>query len=244
MKRPPRTARLALAVTACVVVLAACGGSSDKSTTTTAKKAATATSGKLTGTFKITAADCTAGAPISGSYFRMVQSGGTLTAGPFVPNADSPCGDKNYTGVSPGTDGGLENGKLQPQPADPFDAAKNGLADAITQPSKFFAVGFALSTNPKDPTTGAALQAPEITADASGNLSGQIRALNVAWNGQQFSQGSPKPDGSRPGITSDPKGTYDAKTGKYTLEWASQVVGGPFNGFTGSWHLEGTFEKD
>jgi hypothetical protein len=65
----------------------------------------------------------------------------------------------------------------------------------------------------------------------------------VAWNGQQFSQGSPKPDGSRPGITSDPKGSYAAKTGKYTLEWASQVVGGPFNGFTGSWHLEGTFKK-
>ncbi len=246
MRHPHRTARLALALVACTVIVAACGSSSSKSSgtsTTAAKKAAAATPAKLVGTFGITAADCTAGAPTAGSYFRMVQSGGTLAAGPFVANADSPCGDKTYTGVTPGTDGGLENGKFQPQPADPFDATKNGVAAAITQPSKFYAVGFALSTNPKDPATGAALQPPQITVDASGKLSGQISALNVAWNGQQFSQGSPKPDGSRPGITADPTGTYDAKTGKYTLEWASQVVGGPFNGFTGSWHLEGTFTK-
>jgi hypothetical protein len=29
--------------------------------------------------------------------------------------------------------------------------------------------------------------------------------------------------------------------GRYTLEWKSLIVGGPFNGFTGRWHLEGTF---
>jgi len=37
-------------------------------------------------------------------------------------------------------------------------------------------------------------------------------------------------------------GTYDSKTKKFVLEWASQIVGGPFNDFTGVWHFEGTFE--
>ena len=36
-------------------------------------------------------------------------------------------------------------------------------------------------------------------------------------------------------------GTYNAKTHAYVLNWTSQVVGGPFNGFTGDWHLTGTF---
>jgi hypothetical protein len=30
--------------------------------------------------------------------------------------------------------------------------------------------------------------------------------------------------------------------GAYVLEGSSQIVGGPFNGFTGIWHLAGTFE--
>jgi hypothetical protein len=36
-------------------------------------------------------------------------------------------------------------------------------------------------------------------------------------------------------------GTYNAKTHGFVLSWTSQVVGGPFNGFTGDWHLTGTF---
>ena len=61
------------------------------------------------------------------------------------------------------------------------------------------------------------------------------------WNRQYFNQGSPKPDGSKPGITSPVTGTFDAKTRAFTLEWTSSIVGGPFNGFTGQWHLEGTY---
>jgi hypothetical protein len=37
-------------------------------------------------------------------------------------------------------------------------------------------------------------------------------------------------------------GTYDARTDAFVLEWASQIVGGPFDKFTGFQHLEGTFE--
>jgi hypothetical protein len=36
-------------------------------------------------------------------------------------------------------------------------------------------------------------------------------------------------------------GTYDAATGHFVLQWKSLIVGGPFDRFTGSWHLEGTF---
>lgn len=239
---------LALLVALFVVATACSSDSKDEEsdkTTTTAKAGGgdTATGGKLVGVFEVTAGECAGGAVTAGSYFRMVQSGGTVEAGPFIANADSTCADKTWSALTPGTDGGLMTGKYQEQPDPPFDATKNGLADKVIAPVKFFAVGFAMSTNPKDPASGADVPAPTITADAADELTGDLRAVSVAWNGQQFNQGAPKPDGSRPAGTKDPSGTYDAKTGAYVLEWTSQIVGGPFNGFTGVWHLEGTFEK-
>ena len=77
---------------------------------------------------------------------------------------------------------------------------------------------------------------------SDGRLSGQLQAFSASWNKQFFNQGSPKPDGSTPGLTSLITGTYDADTKAYTLEWTSQIVGGPFNKFSGFWHLEGVFE--
>lgn len=246
-RRSPSTpvAVVLAALAALGLILSACGSdatsATDPTTTAAGSKSAADQGHKLVGLFKVTAPDCTAGAATSGSYFRMVQASGTVAGGPFIANADSTCGDKTYSPLIPGTTGGLITGAYQPQPANPFDTAKNGVADAIVQPTKFFAVGFALSTNKKDPASGAAVPAPEIVVDAAGRLTGQTTAVNAAWNGQQFNQGSPKPDGSLPGISEAVSGTYDGKTGAYTLEWASEIVGGPFNGFTGVWHLEGTF---
>lgn len=239
------------AALALTVALVGCGSSSSKkssSTSTTAAPSRTsgagkAAAGKLTGLFKVTAGDCAAGAVTAGSYFRMVQSGGSVEAGPFIANADSTCVDKTWSALAPGTDGGLLTGKYQAQPDPPFDATKNGLANKVVQPVKFFAVGFAMSTNEKDPASGASVPAPTVTVDAAGKLSGDVRAVSVAWNGQQFNQGAPKPDGSSPGGTKALDGTYDASTGAYKVQWTSQIVGGPFNGFTGVWHLEGTFVK-
>jgi hypothetical protein len=77
--------------------------------------------------------------------------------------------------------------------------------------------------------------------NSGGQLSGDLRAFAASWNRQHFNQGAPKPDGSTPGITSGPSGTYDASTRRFTLTWTSQIVGGPFNNFTGAWHLTGTF---
>ena len=197
----------------------------------------------LKGTFGVTAASCASGAPTAGSYFRMVQPKGTTAAGPYVPNADSACGDKTYTALQPGTAGGLVTGKYQPQPDPPFDATGNGLAGAILAPTKFFGVNFAVSTNKTDPQSSDTTKVPSVLATSKGKLSGDVDAVSVAYGNQQFNQGAPKPDGSKPGATSGPTGTYNAKTGKYTLEWSSAIVGGPFDGFTGIWHFEGTFKK-
>jgi hypothetical protein len=198
--------------------------------------------GKLVGTFQIESASCAAGAPTAGSYFRMIQPGGTLDTGPFLPNGDSTCADQTFSSLDPGTDGGLINGKYQPQPDPPMDAAGNGLADAITKPVTFFALAFAVSTNKSDPQSGSSVPAPAIKASKSGKLSGDTTAYSVAYGGQQFNQGAPKPDGSLPGLTKKVTGTYDSKTGAFEMEWVSQIVGGPFDTFTGVWHFEGTFK--
>ena len=34
-------------------------------------------------------------------------------------------------------------------------------------------------------------------------------------------------------------GTYNAKTHAFVMTWTSLISGGPFNGFTGYWHLTG-----
>jgi hypothetical protein len=225
--------KLAVLVTATAVLLAV--GIAPASGAPAQKKKSKA----LVGLFEIEAG--TDEAAPTGSYFRMVQSGGTVDAGPFVPNGDSTATDKTYTLLSPGTDGGLLTGTYQEQPEPPFDAAGNGLADAIVAPPKFFGVSFAMATNETDPQTGATTKKPSIKATGK-KLSGNLSAVGVAYGDQHFNQGAPKPKGAE-GETTGPSGTYNAKTGAYTLEWSSTIVGGPFDGFTGIWHLEGTFTK-
>jgi len=82
--------------------------------------------------------------------------------------------------------------------------------------------------------------APSIAANGTA-LSGNLESFGVSWNNQEFNQGSPKPGGSTPGNTTPVVGTYNPSTGSYTLQWSSQVVGGPFNGFSAFWNLTGRF---
>ncbi len=218
---------------AALLILGACGSGTPD---TTSQKAAT----NLTGLFAVDGGECAAAGITKGSYFRMVNPGGDPSTGPFVTNADSSCIDKTWTLLLPGTDGGLRTGEFQPNPDPAFDSAGHALAGKITAPTRWFAVSFALSTNKVDPQTGTEVAAPRI--EAKGNtLSGDVRGFAAAWNKQHFNQGSQKPDGSRPGATTGPSGTYDATTGRYALEWTSQIVGGAFNNFIGVWHLEGKF---
>ncbi|MBL8779211.1 MAG: hypothetical protein JNK12_25025 [Acidimicrobiales bacterium] len=224
------------------LVAASCSSDGDDSSSDTTAGDTTETtaaaSGDLVGTFGIDPG--TDGAEVTGSYFRMVQSGGTVADGPFVPNGDSTATDQTYTLLEPGTDGGLTTGAFQPGPDPLFDADGNALADAIIQPVTFFGVSFSITTSDTDPESGDPVTEVTIT-DEDGTLTGQTTAVTAAYGGQEFNQGAPKPDGSSPGETTAVSGTYDAETGAYTLDWASQIVGGSFDGFTGVWHLEGTF---
>ena len=221
-----------VALVATIALVTACSSSGTKST------AGNGTA--LIGTFKLIAGDCH-GAQPTGTYFRMITPSGTIENGKFFDNPDSTCSDKSITVEKPGSDGGLVAGSFQPNPAKPFDSFGNALSTSIVTPGTFTAIKFGISTNKVDPQTKKTVQAPTIYLNGS-TLSGQISAWSAAWNNLYFNQGSPKPDGTRPGLTSPVSGTYDAATHHFVLTWASQVVGGPFNGFTGYWHLEGTFQ--
>ncbi|MFT4042720.1 MAG: hypothetical protein QM673_06105 [Gordonia sp. (in: high G+C Gram-positive bacteria)] len=190
----------------------------------------------INGTLSIASGSCANGTA-TGSFFRMILPAGN-TSGPFLSNSDSTCSDKTITLLSPGTDGGLRSGSYQPQPAQAFDAQGNAVAGSVTNPVKFYGVGFATATNPTDPQTGRSTGRPQLYLDGS-TISGDLSAFGVTWNKQVFNQGSPKPGGSYPGKTTAVRGQYDASTGTYQLEWTSQIVGGPFNNFTGLWHLTG-----
>lgn len=194
----------------------------------------------LVGTFLLDPGACDGP---SGTYFQMVQPGGSPDEGPYVDNNDSTCDDSSVTPLRPGTDGGLITGSYQPHPDQAFEG-NAGRADRITQPQPFFGTAFAVATNPTDPQTGVDVPAPEITVDDTGALSGDVRSFGAAWQAQHFNQGSPKPDGSTDGGTTPVTGTYDRATGHFVLEWSSEIQGGPFNNFTGVWHLEGTFQPE
>ena len=249
---------IALALTILVVVtLAGCGSSPQ----------ASASGKKLVGLFRL-APGTAKGDKVTGTWFRMVQVGGTTTSGPFMANANSGAEHGTVTLLQPGTSGGLRSGAYQTQPKPAFAPNGNSLATAITKPTKFFAVAFSISTNPVDPQTKTPVVAPTVYDD-NGKLTANLSSWAASWNNQNFNQGAPKPVSSTgakaPGQQKVTKvwdwvsgtylnaaapasthgaqatGTYDAKTGAFTLQWTSLIVGGPFNGFTGLWHLEGTF---
>jgi hypothetical protein len=199
--------------------------------------AATAT--PLVGLFRFTPG-AYAGGVASGSYIRLVLAGGTKEKGPFFPNPSSKA--TTYTLLRPGADGGLRTGTYQPAPSPAFSPTGDALANRIIAPQRFALIQYSAQTSPKDPQTGADVPVPAISVSPDGRVSGQLQAFAAQWNKQNFNVGSPKPDGSFPGLTSPVTGTYDADTKAYTLEWTSQIVGGPFNNFSAFWHFEGTFE--
>ena len=196
-----------------------------------AAPAASAKPQKLTGLFKISARR---------SYFRMVFPGGSIARGQFFANPDSSAKTKSVTPIRPGTDGGLRTGAFQPRPGVAFTPLGDSRAARIIRPTAFAGRLFGLSTASRAQPGGRRVPAPSITV-RNGRLSGQVQALTAEWNKLYFNQGSPKPGGRRPGLTRALTGSYNARTRAYVLQWSSTISGGPFNGFTGVWHLEGTF---
>jgi len=191
----------------------------------------------MLGLFKLTTGSADIGATPSGTYVEMLSSSG----GP-LPNISSPAENKDYTTFSPGVDGGLSTVAYEPQPSPAFAGGTSGnaLADDILEPVPFEGTNFSIDTNAKDVETGQADPIPQVYDD-NGTLSGQITAWDAQWNGQSFNQGTPKPDGTSPAPTTALSGTYDAATGAFTLSWQSRIVGGGFDGYSGYWHLAGTF---
>lgn len=153
----------------------------------------------------------------TGSYFRMLEPNGSYFSNPYSTDTADP----TDTPVTAGQDAGLETGKLQPAPNTAFDAKGNSLANLIITPTSFTGINFGLATVGTAPTISV----------KHGKLSGQLTGLTAEWNNQTFAQGST-------GVT----GTYNGKTHKYVLTWSSLISGGPFNGFTGDWHLQGKFK--
>jgi hypothetical protein len=189
----------------------------------------------LVGTFELAPGTCpSATATPTGSWLQMVGKGDAV-----IKNSFGGCANPEYTPLSPGTKGGLTTGAFEPNPTPAFSGS-NALADDIAKPVSFFGSNFAMSTQAVDPQTHDTVPAPSVTSH-SGVLTGNLEAIDVAYNGAYFNQGSPKPGGTYPGTTKPVSGTIDC-AGTYTLQWSSLIVGGAFNGYTGVWHLTGTFE--
>jgi hypothetical protein len=150
-----------------------------------------------------------------GSYFRMIYPGG----GKYFKNPYSADANKTYTFIYAGTDGGLRTGVLQPAPTPAFDHHGNSLAGRIIRPTDFAGINFGLATKGSAP----------VISVSGDRLSGQVKGFTAEWNNLSFGQGGQ--------VT----GSYNAQTHVYVLTWSSPISGGPFNGFTGSWHLTGTF---
>jgi hypothetical protein len=186
--------------------------------------AAGAGSTNLVGTFKIARGSYAKG-KAGGSYLRMIVPAG----GGYFQNPDSRAPDKSYTLIDPGRDGGLATGRYQPSPTPAFDAKGNARVDKIMRPQSFDAINFSVASLPKNPQTGHSDPPPAIRLTGRA-LSGQVLAMTAEWNGQYFAQGSSA-------IT----GRYNPATHAFLLTWTSRIVGGPFNGFSGYWHLKGTF---
>lgn len=232
-------------------------------------KSATGGGGReLVGLFRLTAGSA-AGDELSGTYFRMLEPGASPTSGPYMKNANSSADGGEATLLQPGTAGGFRTNQYQAQPTPGFDAGGDSLADSITTPTAFFGVKFSISTNRVDLQTKTA-SAPPIVVLKNGKLTADLSSWAASWNNQNFNQGAPKPVSSTqaksPGqqqaqqawnffsqrwLGAQAKatvsgagatGTYDPKTGKFVLQWTSLIVGGPFNGFTGLWHLTGVFQ--
>ena len=149
----------------------------------------------------------------SGSYIRMGLPNGGYFANPYSKDSN-----KTYTTILSGVGGGIRTGVAQKAPSPAFSAHGNSLANSIITPTNFTGILFGVVTT-----------VPPTFSVSGDKLTGYLRHLYAQWNKQSFLQGNVA------------YGTYNSRTHQYTLTWATKVVGGPFDGYTGHWHLQGTF---
>lgn len=183
----------------------------------------------LVGTFGIQSGACTGSGAPTGTWFEMLSPSGST-----VNNGNSPCSNQAYTPLKAGTIG-FSTAQFEPFASNPSSS------DKIVAPATFFGSAFAVATQTPDQQTSQSVPLPTIS-DNAGQLSGQVEAWQVYYNTQYYNQGAPKPGGATSGGTTNGiTGTYNSSTGNYTITWKSTIKGGGFNGFTGVWHLQGSF---
>lgn len=228
---PTSGARALFVAAALVLAVSSCGGGSSASASSSGKPSGTHV---LTGTFKIAAGTCTSATAVpAGSYLEMLGNGSAV-----VKNSFGGCANADYTPLKPGSKGGLVTGSYEPNPTSAF-AGGNALASQIIVPVSFFGTNFSISTQSIDPQSHQTVPPPSITS-TDGKLSGNVSAVDAAYNTAYFNQGSPKPGGSYLGSTKPVSGTISCN-GAFVIQWQSLIVGGAFNNYTGVWHLAGTF---
>ncbi len=149
----------------------------------------------------------------AGSYIRM-----QLPSGGYFANPYSKDNNKTYTLIRSSKTGGITSGRAQKAPSPAFDSHGNSLATSIIEPTSFTGIDFGAITT----------VAPTFTLSGT-KLTVSLRHLYAEWNKQSFLQGA---------IAT---GTYNAKNHSYVLNWHTIVKGGAFDGYTGWWHLQGTF---
>jgi hypothetical protein len=149
----------------------------------------------------------------AGSYIRMGEPDGKFFGNPYSKDSNN-----TYTLISSGVGGGIRSGVAQKAPSPAFSAKGNSLANSIVTPTNFTGILFGVVTT-----------APPTFYVSGDTLTGYIRSLYAQWNKQTFFQGNTA------------HGTYNSRTHHYTLAWHTEVHGGPFDGYTGYWYLQGTF---
>lgn len=178
----------------------------------------------------------------SGSYFAL---------GANNPNSNSVL-------LAPGSAGGILLGSYQPfvlnpdvpHPAGPYGPGTGYSSlptstSTLLAPFGFFGNQTYTGTNPIGYQSGDPHPVPTASYDPGScvgsvcTLSITLDAWEVMWNGTAFEQG-PRPVSSGPFVPA--VGTLDLATNTYSVTWASQIKGGPFNGISGYWHLSGTIE--
>jgi hypothetical protein len=207
----------------------------------------------LTGTLLIDAGIRQPGVDETGNAVTIYQSGSYFAMGANEPNDVA-----MSVMLTPGSAGGIvlgtyQNFVLDPDVPHPYNwdglggGAGRGYGTTPTTQStmlssfSFFSPIAYVGTNPIGYQSGEAHPVP--TADISncvGNtctLSVDLSSWEVMWNGTAFEQG-PRPVNTGPFVLA--VGTYDLATAAYSLDWVSQIKGGPFNNVLGYWHLEGT----
>jgi hypothetical protein len=204
-------------------------------------RATVASATSLTGTLDLEPGKLASGhgrPTYTGTYFRMLLPGKTDQ---YFSNPDSRAKDKTYTLMRPGSDGGLALGRFQPPPNPAFSSSGDALAHRITLPEMFASIRYSISSAPVDAQSGGRVGPPALTLRGT-KITGNLSAWTAEWNKIYFNQGAPKPGGSYPGLTRPVTGTFNRRTRKFTIIWYSAIVGGPFNGFTGFWHLQGVLK--